>query len=203
PLLPFFLFYLTPSLFPLFASLYYIPHQLVQIERQNRLRTCHLQHLPQTFLGLVELVCLALQGADDACGLAALAPHLLAGSLGNSPGPFAPGLNTNLLDTLLSQLRHRGRGVATAVVDHHRGCGLGTKDVAITRERFSRPLRLVHHALDQGPTDSPAAKPTEQLGPAKFHLLACLVADNRTGLCDPGMEDFALGHHPGRDPWHH
>src|SRR5437764_4209600 len=46
-----------------------------------------LQHLPQTFLVLFELVFATFQRTDDAFGLAPLNPHLLADCLGNSLRP--------------------------------------------------------------------------------------------------------------------
>ena len=36
-----------------------IPHELVQIERQDRPRPCHLQRMPKTLFGFVELVPIA------------------------------------------------------------------------------------------------------------------------------------------------
>ena len=77
---------------------YQIPHELVQIVGEDRPGTCHLQRLPQTFLGLVEPIFVRLQGANDAFGLATLAPDRLADGLGNVPRPCAFGLNANRLD---------------------------------------------------------------------------------------------------------
>ena len=82
---------------------YQIPHQLVQIVGEDRPGAGHLQRLPQTFLGLVEPIFVRLQGANDAFGLAALAPDRLADGLGNVPRPVAFGLDTNLLDPLVGE----------------------------------------------------------------------------------------------------
>ena len=94
-------FCLPRCLFSLPVGSYHIPHQFVQIEREDRPRTGHLQRLPQTFLGLVEPIFVRLQGANDPCGLAALAPDSLADGLGNVLRPGAFGLDANLLDPLV------------------------------------------------------------------------------------------------------
>src|SRR5438046_7560711 len=62
---------------------YQVPYQIVQIVSEDRPGTRHLQRLPQTFFGLVEMVLVRLQGANDPFGLAALAPDGLADGLGN------------------------------------------------------------------------------------------------------------------------
>src|SRR6266478_9031721 len=72
--------------------------KLVQIAGEERPGTCHLQRLPQTFLGLVQPIFVRLQGANDPFRLAALAPDRLVDGLGNVPRPCAFGLNANRLD---------------------------------------------------------------------------------------------------------
>src|SRR3954447_26804132 len=96
-------FYLSRCLFSSPVGPYEISHQFVQIVGEERPGTCHLQRLPQTFLGLVEPIFVGLQGANDPFGLAALAPDRLADGLGNVPRPVAFGLDANLLDPLVGE----------------------------------------------------------------------------------------------------
>jgi hypothetical protein len=96
---------------------YQIPHQLVQIAGEDRPGTGHFQRLPQTFLGLVEPLCVRLQGANDPFGLATLAADRLADGLRHAPRPVAFGLNANLLDPLVGERPQGRRGIATPVVD--------------------------------------------------------------------------------------
>ena len=84
-------FCLSQCLFASPVGPYQIPHELVQIVGEDRLGTCHLQRLPQTFLGLVEPIFVRLQGANDPFGLAALAADRLADGLGNMPSPLPLG----------------------------------------------------------------------------------------------------------------
>jgi len=84
-------FFLPQFLLSSSGGLAQVPHQLVQIEGEDRPGTCHLQRLPQTFLGLVEPIFVRLQRANDPFGLAALAPDRLADGLGNVPRPWPLG----------------------------------------------------------------------------------------------------------------
>ena len=85
------------------VGLYQIPPQLVQIAGEERPGTCHLQRLPQTFLGFVAPLLVRLQGADKPFGLAALALDRLADGLGNAPRSLALGLHPTLLAPLVGE----------------------------------------------------------------------------------------------------
>ena len=111
-------FFLVQCLCASLGGLSQIPHELVQIVGENRPGTGHLQRLPQTFLGLVEPLFVALQGPHDAFGLASLASDRLADGLGNVPRSAAFGLDTNLLDTLARQGIQRCSGITSPIVYH-------------------------------------------------------------------------------------
>src|SRR5215217_2545031 len=119
-------FYLSRCLFSSPVGPYEISHQFVQIEGEDRPGTCHLQRLPQTFLGLVEPLFVCLQCPNDAFGLAAFAPDRLTDFLGNGPRPLAFGLDANLGDPLVGQRLQRGRGIAAPVVDQPLGGSVRT-----------------------------------------------------------------------------
>src|SRR5512145_3422789 len=106
-------FFLIRFLFALLVGPDQIPHALVQIVREDRPGTSHLQRVPQTFLGLVEPIGVRLQGANDAFGLATLAADRRADSLAYVPRPVAFGLDTNLLDPCVGERPDGGRGIAT------------------------------------------------------------------------------------------
>ena len=181
---------------------YQLPHQLVQIAGEHRPGTGHLQRLPQTFLGLIEPLCVRLQGANDPFALATLAADRVADGLGNVPCPLAFGLNANRLAPLVGERPQGRRGLAPPVVDHQRGCGVRTKDRAVPRQRLPGPLRRVHHAADQGAQDLSTAEATQEIRQAQLDLLSRLVAHKRPRLCHPDMHHFALGYHLGGDPLH-
>jgi hypothetical protein len=54
-------FYLPRCPFSSLVGPYDLSHQFVQIEGEDRAGTCHLQRLPQAFLGLVEPIFVHLQ----------------------------------------------------------------------------------------------------------------------------------------------
>src|SRR5918998_6686816 len=56
------------SVDPLAGQCHYIPHEFVEIEREDRPRSCHLQRVPKTFFGLVELVSVAFERANAPFG---------------------------------------------------------------------------------------------------------------------------------------
>ena len=68
---------------PLLGQLHEIPHELVQIEREDRPRPCHLQGVPKTLLRFVELVSLAFQRPNASLGPTPLAANLVPDFLGN------------------------------------------------------------------------------------------------------------------------
>src|SRR5918998_5814037 len=74
------------SVDPLAGQCHQIPHQFVEIEREDRSWPCHLQRVPKTFLRFVELVPVAFQGPDHPFGLPTLAADLVPDCLGNRPG---------------------------------------------------------------------------------------------------------------------
>src|SRR5215211_821087 len=165
-------FYLSRCLFSSPVGPYEISHQFVQIEGEERAGTCHLQRLPQTFLGLVEPICVRLQGTNDAFGLATFAPDRLPDVLGNVPRPLALGLDAKLFDPLVGQYLQRCAGISASIVDQQRGGGVRPKDGAVPRQRLQGHLRLVHHTADQGPKDIPPTEATQEIRQAKLHRLA-------------------------------
>ena len=181
---------------------YEISHQFVQIEGEDRAGTCHLQRLPQTFLGLVESIFVRLQGTNDAFSLATFAPDRLPDVLGNVPAPAGPWAGCPaVLTPSWASTRQRCGGIAAPIVDQQRGGGVRPKDRAVPRQRLGI-FDSVTHASDQGSKDIPTAEATQEIRQTKLHLFPRLVAHKCPRLCYTGMHDFALSYDPRGDPLH-
>src|SRR5215831_13212448 len=158
--------------------------------------------MPQTFLGLVELVPLAFQWPNASFGAPPLAAHLLPDSLGNRPRPLSFGLNAHRLDPFSCEPLAGGGRIATAVVHHHRGRRLLTKERPIPPKRLERPLPVVRIGCHALPKARAPAQAAAQLGSAPRRLLARLVAHHGSRLWHAHMDDCVRRPLPRRYPLH-